>query len=115
MTQAELFRKVKELLSDKNRWTKGDYAKDETGRSVKVNDDNACKWCLYGAVLKICYDSRHIDYLSEYIVYSSEYLVSSGKISSILLMHRNDNYNTTHEEILEFIDELIKYGENVVI
>ena len=46
--------KVKELLSDKKRWTQRGLAKNAKGREVHYDDPQAFSFSLLGAILK-CY------------------------------------------------------------
>lgn len=48
--------KVIELYSDESKWAKNSYAYSEDGRKVASFNENACKWCLAGAITK-CYSS----------------------------------------------------------
>ena len=41
--------KIKELLKNPEKWTKGACARDMRGKPVRVNDPTACCWCLVGA------------------------------------------------------------------
>lgn len=45
---------VKELLATSETWTRGCFALDASGNETTSNDLRACKWCLLGAVEKIC-------------------------------------------------------------
>lgn len=49
--------KIQELLSDKNRWTQGDYAIDEEGEDATdrygIPRKNAVAYCLIGAARKV--------------------------------------------------------------
>lgn len=47
--------KVRELLSDESKWTKGYYARDKYLHLVSYDDPQAVKFCLMGALDK-CYD-----------------------------------------------------------
>ena len=42
-----------DLIKDENRWCKGSLARDADGCSVSYNDENATRWCAYGALLKV--------------------------------------------------------------
>jgi hypothetical protein len=49
--------KVRELLSDESKWTKGAYARDADGNDLYlsgVDSPNASCWCLDGALHR-CY------------------------------------------------------------
>ncbi len=45
---------VCELLSDKSKWTQGYLALNSFNRKVEAESKAACKWCLAGAVEKVC-------------------------------------------------------------
>jgi hypothetical protein len=45
--------KVRELLSDKSRWTQRTFARDSNGWSTDVDSGNAVSWCLVGAMEKV--------------------------------------------------------------
>ena len=47
--------KVRELLSDKSKWTQGTFARDKDGFEVNSRSRYAVCWCLMGAVNK-CYE-----------------------------------------------------------
>jgi hypothetical protein len=46
--------KVKELLTDESKWTKGAAARNARGVAIFVNQEEACQFCLSGALQK-CY------------------------------------------------------------
>ena len=46
--------KVKELLSDESKWTKGFHARKADGSATSVESKEAVSFCLVGAVLR-CY------------------------------------------------------------
>jgi len=41
------------LISDPLRWTRGTSARDAQGNAVSVYDPSACRWCAYGALIKV--------------------------------------------------------------
>lgn len=49
--------KVQELFSDESRWTKYQPASDAEGNFCFVDDENACSFCLLGALVK-CYGNE---------------------------------------------------------
>lgn len=53
MNEAEAIGAIKELLSDPERWGKGQFAFAEDGGFVCPDDPNAVRWCLEGAKQKI--------------------------------------------------------------
>lgn len=44
---------ARDLLEDKNRWTRGEIARDSRGKSVSFFSPSACRWCALGAIRKI--------------------------------------------------------------
>jgi hypothetical protein len=46
--------KAYELLDNEDKWIQGNFATDINGFSVSPTDDNACCWCVVGALMK-CY------------------------------------------------------------
>ena len=47
--------KVSELLSDESKWTTRYLSRNKNDNPVYYDDNDACKWCLLGAMLK-CYE-----------------------------------------------------------
>ncbi len=57
MSDLENLKKVRELLSDPKRWTKGSFARTKiTKRSIGPTEANAACWCIRGAVTKVAGD-----------------------------------------------------------
>ncbi len=52
--------KVKELLNEPSKWTKGTWARNEKGEPVYESDCHAVCWCLIGAIRK-CYGSEETE------------------------------------------------------
>lgn len=53
VTAADRARRVRELLDGGEAWTQGEFAKNERGFPVKPNSEQACAWCLSGAILAV--------------------------------------------------------------
>lgn len=49
--------KVYELLADPASWTKGEFARNANGYPVLSRSNEACCWCLAGAV-NVCYENN---------------------------------------------------------
>ena len=45
-----ILRRAKDVIADPTRWTCGDYARDSSGRYVKVDDRTAVSFCSVGAL-----------------------------------------------------------------
>lgn len=84
--------KIRELLSDETKWCKNDVAQDKDGSAISATSDDACKWCLVGAIDKCYTDSTEDIWLKIY-----KYLnMSIGKF--------NDSHN--FEDIKNLVEEL---------
>ena len=44
--------KISEILTDRSKWTKGAYARDDCGDPVTIYDSSAVRFCLSGAATK---------------------------------------------------------------
>lgn len=44
---------LRELLSERSRWTKRTLARDKESKEVNPADDKACKWCILGGLMKV--------------------------------------------------------------
>ncbi len=54
MTALDVVREVRVLLSDRNKWTQSKIAADVNGYLTPSDSPAACKWCLRGAINKVC-------------------------------------------------------------
>ncbi len=52
--QGARYLKVQELLN-KDNWIRGTNARDKYNNSINARSLEACKWCLWGAVIR-CYE-----------------------------------------------------------
>jgi hypothetical protein len=51
-TPLEVLRGARELISDPERWTQGEYARNAEHEAVNFLSPEACRWCLVGALAK---------------------------------------------------------------
>ena len=127
---------VRELLSDKRRWTKYSSASDENGEMVSILDSRACKYCLSGAVELVLHRRHNYSPRSCYVegwskdLYRSTfraiaqtgfplYEVSDIQVqlpASLTLAEKvvraNDYELTGHKDVMCWIDEAIKLQED---
>lgn len=106
----EILRVVKdEILTTKEAWTQGGYAKDSTGRDVSIQSGKAVSYCLVGA----CRRAAHV--LSMRHCYTAAYL-AEGCLSDVLAARRgstispigfNDAPGRTFEEVRALLDEAL--------
>lgn len=90
-----MFRKVKTLLADKKRWTKGTWQRNKYGHPVSEDCKSACKFCLEGALQHIYddYERRNAEKRIEQAIND----LFPGKFHSLISF--NDNPETTYEDI----------------
>lgn len=111
------YKTIRELFSDRSRWTKNSIAKDKNGKSVHADEGEAVSFCLLGAVYHVYgYSDRGHGWGSsskshEVISKINRKLVKSfpKRIYSLVrgdainLHFFNDNDITKFEEILEVV------------
>lgn len=98
MDKIEVLVKAKELLSDPEKWYKGYFAVNKNGKNVSSISDKAYKWCMTGALSKVCpydVDARHaaIDQLT--------FTLREG------IPGFNDAPDTTHQDVMNAFDKAI--------
>ena len=79
--------KAHQLLSDRSKWTRGAFAKNERGETCDADSLDAASWCLLGA-LRRCYEPRDV-YRNHSRVSD---IVTRRYGSNVGLMSFNDEY-----------------------
>ena len=93
---------VRELLSVPERWTKKADARDDMGRVVFFDSDDAASWCLVGAVEHQCHRLRR----PRFALLNA--LKRRGGIYPLMTLQEfNDAETTTHADVLALLDEAI--------
>lgn len=88
--------KVRELLSDESKWTKGAFGSTSpNGEKLCSKDPRATCWCLSGAINK-CYGSEA----------SEIYRMFSSRIPSFHIIEWNDLPTTTFPMVKALVEEL---------
>ncbi len=87
--------KIKELLVDSSKWTKGVFARDNDGIAVATHNPNARCWCLVGAIAK-CYN----------IFTDTKYAEIFNKIK--LEVEHPSNWNDAPERTFAEVKELVE-------
>ena len=93
----ENLEKVKSLLSDENKWTKGYMAADSQNNATEFDDDNACKWCLVGAVHRAVPD----------IMETHDIFRVLRNITGVHAAKYNDRSSTEYTDIIGLLNEAI--------
>lgn len=99
--------KIRELLTDESKWTKGKSARNQYGLPISAKHSKACRWCLSGAVEK-AYEN-YVDILRVESKISSNLHAKqrlSGGPRSYSIEDWNDRPNRTFEEVKALVEEL---------
>lgn len=59
----EVLKRASELLATEENWTQGRFARDRNNHPVDYTAENACKFCLRGAIKRaafFCGDINHM-------------------------------------------------------
>lgn len=102
----EQLKEIRKLIENPENWTKRFYARDKFDREVYDVSEEACKWCLLGAINRIM---RSKENYKNYLVVI---LILENAIRSITnhynIVKFNDDPKTTHEDILNLLDKCIE-------
>ena len=92
--------KIKELFSDRSKWIQHDMSVDYRRRFTAPNSNDACCWCLVGAIIK-CYP---------------EDLIQQGRVMERIrlkigndygpIYKWNDAIGRTFEDVKQLVEEL---------
>lgn len=91
--------KIKDLLTDECKWTKGHAAIDKNGNETSPTRESAVCWCLSGAIDK-CYGSGNSDELLRVVIKIIE------KIQTNYILVWNDHKKRTFKDIKQLLEEL---------
>lgn len=112
-TASDILQKARELISKPEAWTKGSFARDAEGRTVRdINDDRATCWCLLGAVSKSTRDLSmgNQEYRDARFCLRCAVGARCGlgdADSPLTTASFNDDPHTTHADILAVFDDAI--------
>lgn len=88
--------KVKELLSRPENWIKHDFAVNKEGYDTYPDKEDACAWCLIGAIEK-CYPPYQRSKIKGKV---------RNKINSWGIAVWNDRLETKYEDVIKLVEEL---------
>ena len=86
-----------EFFSDRSRWCQQAFARDKNGRNVPSRDENACQWCLLGAINHLLDDEKSIQARMKLYSVLDKYSCDSS------LIIFNDTH--TYEEVMSLIEK----------
>ena len=102
MNTREILVAARELISEPERWTQGEHARDLNGRRVSPGGPNAVCWCSLGALEKVA------DGSPPHVAHAVLQYAVRTRVSQF-------NDGTDHAAVLAMFDRAIAYcegGEN---
>ena len=99
---------VKELLSDKSRWTKEAYCRDINGYERMFMEDDAVSYCLKAAIFKTASDMEDLDMSFRNDCFVQLEALVKKTTGFINIAQFNDNITTKHKEVIGILDLAIK-------
>ena len=100
----ETLKDTREQIATEDRWCKGHLALDKDGLEVSPRAEGACYWCIVGAIDTVRKDlatgKQAVKFLDNY---------HGGCIVNL-----NDHPDTTHQDMIRFLDRAIKEVEQNV-
>ena len=115
MSVLETLIKVRELLSNKDHWTKGYYSKDSHGIRIRPHEPSACTFCMFGAIYKVCPDRPFsaVGFKDPFVIEVHDRiekvigeLYPNFREASVARF--NDDPETTHADVLRVLDRAIE-------
>ncbi|MDH7796409.1 MULTISPECIES: hypothetical protein [unclassified Beijerinckia] len=101
MTLLENLTKVRALLADPTKWTKGYLAKDESGNPTFAESSNAACYCMLGAINSVASPEEQRDVKNAVRFHIPTYDKSIADF--------NDDPNTNHHDVLNLLDRTIAH------
>jgi hypothetical protein len=89
---------VAELLESPERWAQGFFAFNQDGDTRSPRSDEACKWCVFGAIKRIYSGSAEDE-----AFYKLNDIIHESDPRFILMVNWNDDPKRTHAEVLEAV------------
>jgi hypothetical protein len=93
--------KIRELLSNKGRWTQNYFAKDAEGKRTEVRSPTACAWCVAGAAW-VCYGEEGSKIITQLETLAKKKYPGVADMSP--LIHANDRLG--YEAVMELVTTL---------
>lgn len=104
MIETLVLKKVRALLSNPDRWTKGEMARNMFGAPIDPAGPNVTCWCIMGAV--------HHETNDDPFLAGSAYQIVRAQLQGRSVSEFNDDPTTTHADIMAILDKAIKSSEN---
>ena len=105
-------KRARDIIAERKHWTKGYGALTSDGREVDVLSEEACAWCLLGALEKACLEHaekhNHVRRAELMVGVCEDLLMEHiGQNHAFAVVNFNDKRSTTHEKVLEVLDKTI--------
>ena len=98
--------KIRELLSSPDKWTQGAPARTSDGGIISSCDKKAYCWCLYGAILKVSYETTKVN---KKLIRNQLVTMIYRKIGNI--GEWNDSHERKHSDVIKLLDSFIEIDE----
>ena len=103
----------KELLSDKDKWTKGYAARDAEGNATGFDADESHSYCMMGAIAKVTHDMKNEIPSDNFNKLRTDcYMELDAAINLITdfvgIARFNDHELTKHKEVIGVLDFMIR-------
>lgn len=115
MNRLEILKAVDAKLSDESKWTKGRDAMGASGFPLAVDDPNAVKWCLGGAIMAIVGDQEKPENRQAFLSVRTllDQFVPAERIGpNAPAINFNDDPATTFYEVKAILAAAIKRAES---
>ena len=119
-TIVQALERTREIINNPKAWIKDTLAKDKYDYTIELEEPNACKFCISGAIHRALYEMDITNSTQLYKITTKIY--NDLKISKFTkrkptieeyeefedYIQFNDDSETTHEEIIKLIDYAIE-------
>lgn len=99
-------RAARALVATPGQWAQGSYAKDANGRAVQISANEACTFCVMGALDKTTGKGTLTNVGTDRFIAARDALLV-GAQTPFNLPVWNDDKNRTHAEVLTAFDNAI--------
>ena len=106
MDNVKVLTTVKDLIFNPSDWVKSDLAVNDDFESVEPTDDDACRWCVFGAMDYVAF-YYHIPYVQIDKIWDilKQKVNAIGDYADVSVY--NDASTVTHSDIIALLDETI--------
>ncbi len=99
----EVLQLAKEKISKEANWTQRAFARNERDVETFYNDARACRWCALGAVFAVAGTNSAVSYDTLLALQSA-----SNKLTNCSVSLFNDDFETSHGDVLALLDITIE-------